>query len=181
MVTGDNSSTPTRDDDDDDRRPGLGLNKGASRMPVTAGEQARGGIGASSSKFAAMFALGQPATDSREDDAAAAIGLVEAHDTADQDDDSRKREKKRAKEERRREKEERRRRRAEAGRLDGTVVDMPVGEASAGRTKKKKRNEPGAPDGDTQLPSAGGAEVIRTKKRKGDKDKKSAKHRSSAE
>ena len=186
MATGDNASTPTRDDDDDDHRPGLGLDKGASRMPVTDEldeERTRGGIGASSSKFAAMFTLSQVAmTDSREDDAAAAIELVEAHDTADQDDDCRKREKKRAKEERRKEKEERRRRKAEAGRLDGAVVGVPVGgEESAGRKKKKKRNEPGGPDGNTQLPSAGGTEVIRTEKRKGDKDKKSAKNRRPAE
>jgi len=185
VAIGDNASTPTRDDDDDDHRPGLGLDKGASRMPVTDGldeEQTRGGIGASSSKFAAMFTRSQVATDSRGDDAAAATELVEAHDTADRDDDCRKREKKRAKEERRREKEERRRRKAEAGRLDGAVVDVPVGgEESAGRKKKKKRNERGAPDGDTQLPSAGGTEVIRTKKRKGDKDKKSAKNRRPAE
>jgi len=150
-------------------------------MSVTDGldeEQARGGIGASPSKFAAMFTLSQVATDSREDDAAAAIELVEPHDTADRDDDCRKRQKKRAKEERRREKEERRRRKAEGGRLEGAVVDVPVGgEESAGRKKKKKRNEPEALDGDTQLPSAGGTEVIRTKKRKGDKDKKSAKNR----
>jgi hypothetical protein len=85
-----------------------------------------------------MFMPSQVATDSQEDNAAAAIDLVEARDTADQDDDHRKREKKRAKEERRREKEERRRRKAEAGRLDGAVVDVPDGEASAGRTKKKK-------------------------------------------
>ena len=138
--------------------------------------QARGGIGASSSsKFAAMFTSSQVATDSRDDNAAAAIELVEARDTADQDDDHRKRDKKRAKEERRREKEERRRRKAEAGRLDGAVVDVPVDEASAVRTKKKK-HIPETPDGDTQVPSAGGTEVIQTKKRRGDKDKKSAKH-----
>lgn len=149
-------------------------------MPVMDGSdeaQARGGIGASSSsKFAAMFTPSQVATDSRDDNAAAAIELVEARDTADQDDDHRKRDKKRAKEERRREKEERRRRKAEAGRLDGAVVDVPVDEASAVRTKKKKHNEPETPDGDTQVPSAGGTEVIQTKKRRGDRDKKSAKH-----
>jgi Pin2-interacting protein X1 len=180
-AVGDNASTP-RDEDDDDHRPGLGLGRGASRMPVMDGsdeEQALGGIGvSSSSKFAAMFKPSQVATDSREDNATAAI---EARDTADQDDDHRKREKKRAKEERRREKEVRRRRKAEAGRLDGAVVDVPVGEASAVRTKKKKHNEPGTPDGDTQVPSAGGTEVVRTKKRKGDKDKKSAKHGRAAE
>jgi hypothetical protein len=139
-------------------------------------EQARGGIGATkSSKFAAMFTTqSRPAADSRGDNAAAAIELVEAHDATDQDDDWRKREKRRAREERRREKEERRRRRAEAGRLDDAVVDVPVGEASAsaGRTKKKKRHGLGAPDGDTQLPGAGGTEVIRTQKRKCSKDKK---------
>ena len=183
VATGDNASTRTWDDDDDDHRPGLGLDKGASRMLATDEsneEQARGGIGATkSSKFAAMFTQSQPAA---EDNAAAAIELVEAHDAADQDGDCRKREKKRAKEERRRrEKEERRRRKAEAYRLDDAVVDVPVGEASAWRTKKKKRNEPGAADGDTQLPGAGGTEVIRTKKRKRDMDKKSAKHRRPAE
>ena len=179
-ATGNNASTPTWNEDDDDRRPGLGLGHGASRMPVMDGSdeaQARGGIGASSSsKFAAMFTPSQVATDSRDDNAAAAIELVEARDTADQDDDHRKRDKKRAKEERRREKEERRRRKAEAGRLDGAVVDVPVDEASAVRTKKKKHNEPETPDGDTQVPSAGGTEVIQTKKRRGDRDKKSAKH-----
>ena len=176
-ATGDSASTPTWDEDDDDRRPGLGLGHGASRMPVMDGSdeaQARGGIGASSSsKFVAMFTQSQVATDSREDNAAAAI---EARDTADQDDDHRKRDKKRAKKERRREKEERRQRKAEAGRLDGAVMDVPVDEASAVRTKKKKRNEPETPDGDTQVPSAGGTEAIQTKKRRGDKDKKSAKH-----
>ena len=188
VATGDNASTstPTWDGDDHDHRPGLGLDKGASRMLATATDElneeqaARGGIGATkSSKFAAMFTTqSQPAADSREDNAAAAIELVEAHDATDRDDDCRKREKRRAKEERRREKEERRRRKAEAGRLDDAVVDVPVGEAPAGRTKKRKRkrNEHGAPDGGTQLSCADGTGVIRTKKRKGDKDKKSAKH-----
>jgi Pin2-interacting protein X1 len=180
VATGDNAATPTWDDDGDDHRPGLGLGL-ASRMLATEElneEHAGGGIGATkSSKFAAMLTQGQPAADSREDNAAAAIEPVEAHDDADQDDDCTKREKKRAREERRREKEERRRRKAEAYRLEDAVVDVPVGEASAGRTKKKKRDEPGDPDGDTQLLGVGRTEAIRTKNGKGDKGKKSAKDR----
>jgi hypothetical protein len=146
-------------------------------------ERVRGGIGASSSTFAAMFTLGQPVTDTRKANAA----RPETGDAADRSDDRGKSEKKRAKEERRRKKEERRGRRAEAGQLevDDAVVDMPIGEAPAGQGKKKKRHELAAPDGysqDTQPSSAGGIEVVQTKRRKkGDKDKKSAKHRRSEE
>jgi hypothetical protein len=141
-------------------------------------ERVRGGIGASSSKFAAMFTLGQPVADTREENAVPTVEPVETGDTADRSDDRGKSEKKRAKEERRRKKEERRGGRAEAGQLevDDAVVDMPIG-----RAKKKKRHELAAPDGysqDTQPSSAGGIEVVQTKKRKrGDKDKRSAKHR----
>ena len=141
----------------------------------------RGGIGASSSKFAAMFSTGQHTTDAENENPAVAAGLVETRNAAYHgDDDRRKREKKRAKEERRREKEERRRRRAEVAQADDAVVDIPIGEAPAGQAKKKKRRELGAPDDDledTQPSTAGGIEVVGTKKRKkGDKDKKSAKH-----
>ena len=181
---------PERDDDDDDdddhdNRPHLGLGAGASRSQLTGGrfdeERVRGGIGASSSKFAAMFSTGQHTTDAENEKPAVVAGLAETRDAAYHgDDDRRKREKKRAKEERRREKEERRRRRAEVAQADDVVVDIPIGEAPAGQAKKKKRRELGAPDDDledTQPSTAGGIEVIGTKKRKkGDKDKKSAKH-----
>jgi len=170
--------TPSRGDDDDHNRAGLGSGGGASRAPLMNGldERVRGGIGASSSKFAAMFTLGQPVTDTREENVSPAVEPVETGDAADRSDDRGKSEKKRAKEERRRKKEERRGRRAEAGQLEvgDAVVDMPIGQA-----KKKKRHELAAPDGysqDTQPSSAGGIEVVQTKKRKkGEKDKKSAK------
>jgi hypothetical protein len=63
-------------------------------------ERVRGGIGASSSTFAAMFTLGQPVTDTRKANAA----RPETGDAADRSDDRGKSEKKRAKEERRRKK-----------------------------------------------------------------------------
>jgi hypothetical protein len=147
-------------------------------------ERVRGGIGASSSKFAAMFTLGQPVTDTGEENAAPAIEPVETSYAADRSDDRGKSEKRRAKEERRRKKEERRGRRAEAGRLevDDAVVDIPIGEAPAGHARKKKRHELVALDGysqDTQPSITGGIEVFQTtkKQKKGDKDKKSTKHR----
>jgi Pin2-interacting protein X1 len=176
--------TPSQGDDDDHNRAGLGLGCGGSRAPLMDGldERVRCGIGASSSKFAAMFTLGQPVTDTKEENAAPS----ETRDAADRSDECGKSEKKRAKEERRRKK-KRRRRRAEAGQLevDDAAVDMPIGEAPAGQGKKKKRHELAAPDGysqDAQPSSAGGIEVVQTKRRKrGDKDKKSAKHRRSEE
>ena len=128
-----------------------------------------------------MFTLDRPTSDAREETAAAAVELVEASDVDDRGDDRGKSEKKRTKEERRRKKEERRRRRAEAGQVDGAVVDMPVGEPPAGQAKMKKRHELGASDShseDTRPSNTGGVEDVQTKKRrKGDKDKKSAKHR----
>ena len=168
-----------------DGRAGLGLGGGTLRGAMLAEDEEpmRGGIGASSSRFAAMFALDQLTTDDvREECASAAAGvdleLVVTRDVGghDHDDDSGKGEKKRAKEERRRAREERRWKRAEAGRVDGTVRDMPVGEVSDGGGAKRTL------DGwseDTPHPSkAGEMEAIPTKKRKkGDKDRKSMKHR----
>jgi hypothetical protein len=133
----------------------------------------RGGIGASSSKFAAMFTLAQPMTDTQEKNATLAIEPVKTHDTVDLDDDRRKSDKKLAKEERRRKKEEKRRRRAAAGQVDDTATDMPIDETPVGQAKKKKRHERDSED--TQTPDAVRVEVIQEKRR--GKHKKSAKHR----
>ncbi|KAH9956189.1 hypothetical protein BC827DRAFT_1233410 [Russula dissimulans] len=157
-----------RGEDGADDRAGSGLGGGALRvaLPAEDEEPMRGGIGASSSsRFAAMFALGQPTTEVWEEGAGAAAGR-HAHD-----DDSRKAEKKRAKEERRIAREERRQKRVEAGRAGGTVRDVFVGEASDGGGVKKTLDGRSA---DTHPSKAGEMEAIPTKKRK---DRKSMKHR----
>jgi Pin2-interacting protein X1 len=171
------ASAPTSswDDGDDGNRAGLGSGGGAPRvllMDSLDEGRVRGGIGASSSKFAAMFTLAQPMTDTQEKNAMPAIEPVETHDTADLDD-RRKSDKKLAKEERRRKKEEKRRRRAGAGQVDDTATDMPIDETRVGQAKKKKRHERDSED--TQTLNVVGVEVIQEKRR--EKHKKSAKHR----
>jgi Pin2-interacting protein X1 len=171
-------SAPTSswDGGDDGNRAGLGSGGGASRvllMDSLDEGRVRGGIGASSSKFAAMFTMAQPMTDTQEKNAMPAIEPVETHDTADLDDDRRKSDKKLAKEERRRKKEEKRRRRAGAGQVDDTATDMAIDETPVGQAKKKKRHERDSED--TQTLDVVGVEAIREKRR--EKHKKSAKCR----
>ncbi|KAI0292548.1 hypothetical protein BC826DRAFT_1018594 [Russula brevipes] len=146
--TGTGAGASARDDGDGDRD-----GRDGQRLLLTdrsGGEQVRGGIGASSSRLAAMFMPGgQCATPV----AAGEVELVETRDASDgQEDERRKRrgEKKRAKEERRKEKEERRRKRAEAGQVE-------------------EAHSPGADDGMEAIPAR--------KQKRGNKDKTSAKHR----
>jgi hypothetical protein len=111
---------------------------------ICSSEQARGGIG-SSSRFAAMFALGQVAPDTREGNID--VDATPRHDATDCDEEDRrkKNEKKRA-EEKRKAKEERRRKKAEAksmtaagSQLNGEVVDGPVDETPDGGPKRRKK------------------------------------------
>lgn len=182
------SATAIPREGDDDDREGLGLGGGASRAPLITddwdGAHVRRGIGALSSRFAAMFTQEQPTTDDAgEEKVSAGVELVVVHDAAaSHGDDRKKSQKRRAKDERRREKEERRRKRAEAtSQVEDAVVEVPDGEAIAEGAKKKKRRRSGSCDSgskDTTHPSdAGGMETIPTKKQKGHKDQKSPKHR----
>jgi Pin2-interacting protein X1 len=179
--------TSTAENSDDyTSRAGLGASRSLPTETTSSDEQARGGIGVSS-KFAAMFALGQ---DTREGNNMASVDIVAMRDVDDcnDEDDRRKNEKKRAKEERRKEKEEQRRRRAEAKRgtaaagspYYGEVLDVHVGETPDRGTKRKKHyREAEAVDSRLEgVPSGSGMEDIPTKKRKKrDKDRQAGEQR----